>query len=85
MAGKRAEPEIIPPDKPGGESARVRFRIAQPGPVATVVVVMITGLLLALLFIMLAGALLFVLPAIVLFVTAAIVVALVRAYFQGGR
>jgi hypothetical protein len=79
----KPEPEIIPPGEPGGEAARVRFFVARPGPLASILVVLITGLLLALLFVMLAGALLFVLPALILFVTAGIVVALVRAYFQG--
>ena len=63
----------------------MRFFVVQPSPFATILVVLITGLLLALLFIMLAGALLFVLPTLILFVTAGIVVALVRAYFAGGR
>jgi hypothetical protein len=81
MTKKRPEPEIIPPGEPGGEAAELRFYVARPGPVATVLVVLITGLL----FVMLAGALLFVLPGLILFVTAVTVVALVRLYFQGGR
>ena len=85
MVNKRSEPEIIPPGKPGGEAAEVRFYVARPGPFATVLVVLITGLLLALLFVMLAGALLFLLPTMILFVTAGVVVALVRAYFAGGQ
>lgn len=85
MAEERPEPEIIPPGKPGGEAAKVRFFVAQPSPFATVLVVLITGLLLALLFIMLAGALLFVLPTLILLVIAFIVGGLLQIYFGRPR
>jgi len=85
MANNRPDPEIIPPGKPGGEAARMRFFVVQPSPFATILVVLITGLFLALLFVMLAGALLFVLPTLILFVTAVIVITLLRTLFQSER
>jgi hypothetical protein len=84
----RSEPEIIPPD-----DAHVRRRIridrytgriyvAKVGPLGTILVVLIVGLLSALLLVLLLGALLVWLPLVVLIVTAALVVGLLRGYFQ---
>jgi|307.fasta_scaffold284475_1 hypothetical protein len=88
----RSEPEIIPPDHAGRgrPSTRVfpdshsaeRIYIGKPGPLGTIVMVLIAGLLSAAMLIMLLGAFLIFLPAVILFVTAAIVVGLLRIYFQ---
>src|SRR5262245_46024108 len=61
---------------------RIRVYIAKPGPLGTILMISIVGLLSAVLLVLLLGALLIWLPAIVLFVTAAIVAGLLRAYFQ---
>ena len=87
----RSEPEIIPPG--GVEHGRPRTRfyiddrigrvyIAKPGPLGTILTVLIVGLLLTLMLIMLLGAFLVFLPVVVLFATAAIVAGLLRVYFQ---
>ena len=86
-----SEPEIIPPG--GAERGRPRMRlhiderigriyIAEPGPLGTILTVLIAGLLLTVMLIMLLGAFLIFLPVVVLFVTAAIVAGLFRVYFQ---
>jgi hypothetical protein len=84
----RSEPEIIPPD-----DAHVRRRIridadtgriyvTKVGPLGTILVVLIVGLLSALMLVLLLGALLVWLPLVVLFVTVALVAGLLRGYFQ---
>jgi hypothetical protein len=87
----RAEPEIIPPGHPGKGEPRMRFYIdnrigrvyvAKPGPLATILGVLIAGLLLAVMLTILLGAFLVFFPALVLIVTAAIVAGLIRVYFQ---
>jgi hypothetical protein len=93
MANKRPKPEIIPPNgtERGAPRGRIfadthateRVYIARPTSFGTILVILITGLLLAVLFVLLLGALLIWLPAVILFATAVIVVGLVRAYFQG--
>jgi hypothetical protein len=86
-----SEPEIIPPGR--AERGRPRMRIyiderigrvyiAKPGPLGTILMVLIAGLLLTVMLIMLLGAFLIFLPVVVLFVTAAIVAGLLRVYFQ---
>jgi hypothetical protein len=86
-----SEPEIIPPG--GAERGRPRIRfyvderigrvyIAKPGPLGTILTVLIVGLLLTVMLIMLLGAFLVFLPVVALFVTAAIVAGLLRVYFQ---
>ena len=77
----RSEPEVIPPGAERG-SARVRVYIAQPGPLGTILVVLIVGLLLTVLLVLLLGALLIWLPVVILFATGAIVVGLLRIYFR---
>jgi hypothetical protein len=88
----RAQPEIIPPRRDGGDKARMRYYIddrigrvyiARPGPLGTILSVLIAGLLLTVMLIMLLGAFLVFLPLVVLLVTVAIVVGLLRNYFQG--
>jgi len=87
----RSEPEIIPPG--GTERGRPRMRfyiddrigrvyIAKPGPLGTILTVLIAGLLLTLMLIMLLGAFLVFLPVVVLFVTGAVIAGLLRIYFQ---
>ena len=85
----RSEPEIIPPGHPEKGEPRMRFYInnrrvyvAKPGPLATILAVLIAGLLLAVMLTILLGAFLVFFPALVLIVTAAIVAGLMRVYFQ---
>ena len=78
----RSEPEIIPPGHAERGSARVHVHIVKPGPLATILLILIVGLLSALLLVLLLGALLIWLPAVVLLVTAAIVAGLLRVYFR---
>ena len=84
----RSEPEIIPPGhaKRGptrmGDAHVGRIFIAKFGPLGTILLTLVVGLLSAVLMILLFGALLVALPVVVLLVTAAIVVALLRFYFQ---
>ena len=87
----RSEPEIIPPGRAERGRRRMHFYIderigrvyiAKPGPLGTILTVLIVGLLLTVVLIMLLGAFLVFLPVVVLFVTAAIVAGLLRIYFQ---
>ena len=78
----RSEPEIIPPGHAERVTERVRVYIAKPGPLGTILVILIVGLLSAALLVLLLGALLIWLPVVVLFVTGAIVVGLLRVYFR---
>ena len=55
-----------------------RVYIAHPGSLGTILVILITGLLLAVFFVLLLGTLLIWLPAMILLATAVIVVGLVR-------
>ena len=86
---KTPEPEIIPPgqDTPGMRAfvdtrSTERVYIAKPGPLGTILVILITSLLSAAMLVLLLGASLMVLPAAILFVAAVIVVGLLRVYFQ---
>ena len=76
------EPEIIPPGHAERRTEHVRVYIAKPGPLGTILAILIVGLLSAVLLVLLLGALLIWLPVVVLFVTAAIVAGLLRVYFQ---
>lgn len=80
----RSEPEIIPPTRiDDSTDAHVgRVYIAKFGPLGTILLTLIVGLLSAVLMVLLFGALLVALPAVVLLVTAAIVAGLLRVYFQ---
>jgi uncharacterized membrane protein len=78
----RSEPEIIPPGHAERGTERVRVYIAKPGPLGTILAILIVGLLSAVLLVLLLGAFLFLLPLVVLFVTAAIVAGLLRIYFR---
>jgi hypothetical protein len=87
----RSEPEIIPPGHAERGTPRMRFYIderfgrayvARPGPLVTILTVLIVGLFLTVMLIMMLGAFLVALPVVVLFVTAAIVAGLMRIYFQ---
>ena len=87
----RSEPEIIPPGHEKRRTPRMHFYIderigrvyiAKPGPLGTILTVLIAGLLLTVMLIMLLGAFLVFLPLVVLLVTAAIVAGLLRLYFQ---
>ncbi|MFZ1002445.1 MAG: hypothetical protein WCF75_27070 [Pseudolabrys sp.] len=84
----RSEPEIIPPGhaKRGptrmGDAHVGRIFIAKFGPLGTILLTLVVGLLSAVLMVLLFGALLVALPAVVLIVTAAIVAGILRVYFQ---
>jgi hypothetical protein len=87
----RSEPEIIPPGRAERDRPRMRFYIderigrvyiAKPGPLGTILTVLIAGLLATVMLIMMLGAFLVFLPVIVLLVTAAMVAGLLRIYFQ---
>jgi hypothetical protein len=86
----RSEPEIIPPDdahvtrRMRIDTDTGRIYVAKVGPLGTILLVLIVGLLSALLLVLLLGALLVWLPLVALFVTAALVVGLLRGYFQRG-
>ena len=83
----RSEPEIIPPGRAARGPIDVhvgRVYIAKFGPLGTILLTLVVGLLSAVLMVLLFGALLFALPAAALLVTAAIVAGLVRVYFQRG-
>jgi hypothetical protein len=79
----RSKLEVIPPGHAERGTERVRVYIAKPGPLGTILVVLLVGLLSAVLLVLLLGALLIWLPVVVLFVTGAIVVGLLRVYFRG--
>ena len=81
----RSEPEVIPPDHAERGTESVRVYIATPGPLGTILVVLIVGLLSAVLLVLLLGALLVWLPVVVLFVTGAIIVGLLRVHFRIGK
>ena len=87
----RSEPEIIPPGQAKHGPTRMgdsidahvgRVYIAKVGPLGTILLTLVVGLLSAVLMVLLFGALLVALPAVVLLVTAAIVAGLLRIYFQ---
>jgi membrane associated rhomboid family serine protease len=59
-----------------------RVYIAKFGPLGTILLTLVVGLLSAVLMVLLFGALLVALPAVVLLVTAAIIAGLLRVYFQ---
>ena len=88
----RSEPEVIPPGQAERDTPRMRVfvdthstervYIGKPSPLGIILVTLITGLLSAVLMVLLLGAFLFLLPLVVLFVTAAIVAGLLRIYFR---
>lgn len=77
-----SQPEVIPPGQAERGTEHVRVYIAKPGPLGTILVVLIVGLLSAVFLLLLLGALLIWLPVVVLFVTGAIVIGLLRVYFR---
>jgi hypothetical protein len=86
---KPPEPEIIPPEQDTprmrtfvNTRSTERVYIAKPGPLGTILVILITSLVSAAMLVVLLGALLMVLPAVILFVAAVIAVGLLRVYFQ---
>jgi len=88
----RSEPEIIPPGHAERGTPRMRvfvdtrsterIYVAKPGPLAIILVILVTGLLSTLMLVLVLGAFLIWLPAVVLFATAALVAGLLRVYFQ---
>ena len=87
----RAEPEIIAPGHAKRGPTRIgdsidahvgRVYIAKFGPLGTILLTLVVGLLSAVLMVLLFGALLVALPVVVLLVTAAIVAGLLRVYFR---
>jgi hypothetical protein len=91
----RSEPEIIAPSDATSRTARVRVSvdrrgteriyIAQPGPLGFILVVLVTAILLAVMFVLLFGAFLILTPIVLFFAAGLIVAGLVRGYFQRGR
>jgi hypothetical protein len=94
--GEKPEPEIIPPERTGRQTAqdppRMRqfvdtrgteyFYVARLRPLGVILVVLTTGILLAVMLIILLGAFLIWIPVVVLLVTAAIIAGLLRGYFE---
>jgi hypothetical protein len=95
--GERPEPEIIPPEHPGRQTAqdtpRMRifvdthgtehFYVARLRPLGIILLVLTMGILLAVMLILLLSAFLIWIPVVVLLVTAAIIAGLLRGYFEG--
>jgi hypothetical protein len=75
----RSEPEIIPPDHAGHDTHRTqtfgteRVYVATPGPVGLILVVLITGILMAVLLALLLATLVIWLPLLVFFIAGAII------------
>ena len=65
-------------DKRGTE----RVYIAKPGPLGIILVTLVTGILSAVMLILLLGAFLIWIPVVVLLVAAAVIAGLLRGYFQ---
>lgn len=90
----QAEPEIIPPDRAGRRTHRThtftdaygteRVYVARLSPFGSILVVLITAILLAVMLVLLLGALVIWLPLLVFFVAGAFIVAILRAYFKRG-
>ncbi len=94
--GKKPEPEIIPPEHTGGQTAqdapRMRifvdtrgtehFYVARLRPLGVILVILTMGILLAVVLILLLSAVLIWIPVFVLLVTAAIIAGLLRGYFE---
>jgi hypothetical protein len=85
----RSEPEIIPPGQARHNAPQMRVVLdterlyfVKPGPLGTILTVLIVGLLLTVMLIMLLGAFIVFLPLVVLFITAAIIAGLLQVYFQ---
>ncbi len=87
----RSEPEIILPGHAKRGPTRIgdatdahvgRVYIAKFGPLGTILLTLVVGLLSAVLMVLLFGALLVALPVVVLLITAALVAGLLRIYFQ---
>jgi hypothetical protein len=80
----RSEPEIIPADdahvtrRMRIDTNTGRIYVAKIGPLGTILLVLVVGLLSALMLLLLLGALLIWVPVVVLFVTAALVAGLLR-------
>ena len=94
----RSEPEIIPPHeqagRPGRDAPRMRVfvdthgtervYIAKPGPLAAILMILITAILATVLFVLFSAAFFFLFPIMILLVAAAVIAGLVRAFFGRG-
>ena len=94
--GEKPEPEIIPLEHTGGQTAqdapRMRilvdtrgtehFYVARLRPLGVILVVLTMGMLLAVVLILLLSAFLIWIPVVVLLVVAAIIAGLLRGYFE---
>ena len=92
----RSEPEIIPPEHTGARSAQGRPRmrifvdtrstesvyVARLRPLGIILIALTTGILLAVMFVLLLSAFLIWIPVVVLLVTAAIIAGLLHEYFK---
>ncbi len=94
--GYHPEPEIIPPDRPGGPRARGNSRIwisvtdasgqhtyKPPGPFAVLAMVVVAILAAALILMLVLGALLIWIPVVAIVLAGFLVVGFVRGYFRG--
>lgn len=93
--GFHPEPEIIPPDRPGGPHPRGSSRIwisvtdasgrrtyKTPGPFAVLATVVVAILVAALILMLVLGALLIWIPVVAVLLAGFLVVAFVRGYFR---
>ena len=92
----RSEPEIIPPDHAGRRTAQGTLRtrvfidmhgtervyVAKLGPLGIILAVLTTGILSAVILILLFGAFLIWMPLVVFFIAGAIISGLLRTYFR---
>ena len=97
--GEKPEPEIIPPGHTGGRTApgapRIRafvdtrgtehVYVARLRPLGIILLALTTGILLAVMLILLLSAFLIWIPVVVLLITATIIAGLLRGYFERPR
>ncbi len=96
---RRPEPEIIPPDRPGGprrddapriwlsidDGVQQRIHIARPGPFTTVLLALLVALVGIAVAILFLGTVLIVVPAIIVIVAFLIAAGMLRRHFGGRR
>jgi hypothetical protein len=88
----RSEPEIIPPDHAGLNAPRARVftdahgtkrvYVARLGPLGMILAVLTTGILAAVMLVLLFASFLIWVPLVILFIVGTIVAGLVRTYFR---
>jgi hypothetical protein len=90
----RSEPEIIPPDRAGRRTAQQRARVfidahgakrvyvAKLGPLGIILAVLTTGILAAVMLILLFATFLIWVPLVILFIVGAIIAGLLQTHFR---